>query len=580
MSDRELRERLDFIGLDERGRAALQGARETLAAAIPQALDELYDQIRRTPDARARFRDEVAMAGAKRDQTAHWGMIASAGLDARYVQEAQRLGLAHAGSEAAPRWYVAGHAFVLDRLIRAALKSSLKSKGLFGGKADPDAAAEVVCAIVKAALLDLDYGVSAQLEAVEAERRKAEAEHEALAADRLQAVEALSQALSRVSHGDLNARLDLRARLGHELPESLVAIQQDFNTMAERLEDAMGAISHTADQITAGADQISSSADDLSRRTEQQAAALEQTAAALDQITATVQKTAQGARQASEAVVGARSDAQKSGEVVRDAISAMSQIEGSAKQISQIIGVIDEIAFQTNLLALNAGVEAARAGESGRGFAVVAQEVRALAQRSADAAKEIKALISASSAQVDSGVALVGQTGQALERIIGRVAEIDSLVQDMATSAQEQSTGLHQVNSAVNQMDQAIQQNAAMVEQSTAATHALAENAEELGRLVAGFRAEDARRPVQRPAAQRARAVPAQAQILAQTLAQTTAKTPAPPPASVAARLRPAAPAPRPVVTAKPLARPAVRRIGNTAIAALPEADEDGWTEF
>jgi methyl-accepting chemotaxis protein len=569
MSDRGLRERLDFIQLDERSRAALQGARETLAAAIPAALDELYDQIRRTPEALANFRDEASMASAKRGQAAHWSTITSAGLDGRYVQEAERIGLAHAKADVEPRWYVSGYAFVLDRLIRAALKSSLKSKGLFAAKADPDAAADVVNAIVKVALLDLDYGISAQLEAVEAARRKADEEARTITTERAAVLEALGQALSRVAHGDLDARLDLRARLGHDLPDALSAMQRDFNSMAERLEQAMGAISDTADQIASGAGQISTAADDLSRRTEQQAAALEQTAAALDQITATVQRTAQGARQASEAVVGARSDAQKSGEVVRDAISAMSQIEGSAKQISQIIGVIDEIAFQTNLLALNAGVEAARAGESGRGFAVVAQEVRALAQRSADAAKEIKALISASSAQVDSGVALVGQTGQALERIIGRVAEIDGLVQEMATSAQEQSSGLHQVNSAVNQMDQAIQQNAAMVEQSTAATHALADNAEELGRLVAGFRAEDARRPAQRQASQRQAAQRAR-----------PAPAPAATPASVAARLRPAAAAPRPVVTAKPLARPAVRRVGNTALAALPEADEDGWTEF
>jgi methyl-accepting chemotaxis protein len=183
----------------------------------------------------------------------------------------------------------------------------------------------------------------------------------------------------------------------------------------------------------------------------------------------------------------AKTDAEHSGAVVREAVSAMAEIETSAQQISQIIGVIDEIAFQTNLLALNAGVEAARAGDAGKGFAVVASEVRALAQRSAEAAKEIKALISASSQQVDKGVNLVGETGKALERIVTQVAQINGVVAEIAASAQEQATGLQQVNTAVNQMDQVTQQNAAMVEESTAASHALAQETEELARLIGRF---------------------------------------------------------------------------------------------
>ncbi len=201
-----------------------------------------------------------------------------------------------------------------------------------------------------------------------------------------------------------------------------------------------------------------------------------------------MKKTAAGATQANIVVADAKYEAERSGKVVSDAVSAMGQIEQSSLQISQIIGVIDEIAFQTNLLALNAGVEAARAGDAGRGFAVVASEVRALAQRSADAAKEIKALISASSRHVGQGVSLVGETGSALQRIIAKVAEITGLVSEISASTLEQATALSEVNTAVNQMDQLTQQNAAMVEQSTAASHALAGDAQNLSTLVARFK--------------------------------------------------------------------------------------------
>ena len=298
---------------------------------------------------------------------------------------------------------------------------------------------------------------------------------------RVQAVAAIGAAVEQLAAGDLTYRIEAA------LPEAYEKLRSDLNAAIAQMQAAMQAIAGNVGGIRSGTSEITQAADDLSRRTEQQAASLEQTAAALDEITATVRRTAEGAKQARAVVSKTKTDAEHSGEVVRQAVAAMGGIEQSSQQISQIIGVIDEIAFQTNLLALNAGVEAARAGDAGRGFAVVASEVRALAQRSAEAAKEIKALISASAQQVGSGVKFVGETGEALSRIVAQVAEINSAVVEIASAAQEQATGLAEVNTAVNQMDQVTQQNAAMVEQSTAASHALAGEADELARLMGRF---------------------------------------------------------------------------------------------
>ncbi len=294
-------------------------------------------------------------------------------------------------------------------------------------------------------------------------------------------VSALAVGLGKLAEGDLAYRLD------GSFPADYGKVSSDFNAALERLADTMKVVADNAAAIRTGTHEISTASDDLARRTEQQAANLEETAAALGEITSTVKKTSEGTRHAREVVSAAKGDAEQSGAVVTRAVEAMGQIEKSSGQIGQIIGVIDEIAFQTNLLALNAGVEAARAGDAGRGFAVVASEVRALAQRSAEAAREIKALITTSSQHVTAGVKLVAQTGKSLDGIVAQIGEINDVVTTIADSAQEQATALEQINTAIVQMDQVTQQNAAMVEEATAASHSLAAEAEQLTQLVARF---------------------------------------------------------------------------------------------
>ncbi|MGZ6018357.1 MAG: methyl-accepting chemotaxis protein [Phenylobacterium sp.] len=323
-------------------------------------------------------------------------------------------------------------------------------------------------------------GAAQEAKAEEA-RKVQEAERAATAREQDQVVGGLARGLERLAGGKLTFRLTEPFAAAYE------KLRADFNAAMETMQGTIAEVANNSAGVRTASTEISQASDNLSRRTEQQAASLEETAAALDEITATVRKTAEGAKEARDSVGAARADAERSGVVVRDAVAAMSEIESSAQQISQIIGVIDEIAFQTNLLALNAGVEAARAGDAGKGFAVVASEVRALAQRSADAAKEIKTLISASSQQVDRGVSLVGETGKALEAIVTQITQINGVVTEIAASAVEQATGLQEVNTAVNQMDQVTQQNAAMVEEATAASHVLTSEADVLARLISNF---------------------------------------------------------------------------------------------
>jgi methyl-accepting chemotaxis protein len=322
---------------------------------------------------------------------------------------------------------------------------------------------------------------------------------------------------------------DLTRRMSGHFEGAFAELQKNVNATFEALSGIIGNVRGSSVSMDDSTRELRAATDDLSRRTEQQAAALEQTSAALDEITAVVKTSSQRAQEASRMVGEATSDAAHSAVIVRDAVEAMGRIEQASSEISQIINVIDEIAFQTNLLALNAGVEAARAGDAGKGFAVVAQEVRELAQRSAHAAKDIKTLITKSGEEVGAGVKLVHKTGEALQKIESQVSDINGHIQSIATAAQEQSVGLAEVNTAVNQMDQVTQKNAAMVEETSAATHKLSQDAASLAEMIAWFRLAEA--------ADRAPTAPAMRPAVA---ARPTAPR----------RIAAAAPAPRPLKVA------------------------------
>jgi methyl-accepting chemotaxis protein len=378
-----------------------------------------------------------------------------------------------------------GMASYLDKLA----KDDLEAEVPYTGRRDEvgDMAASI--AVLKAVRQERRR-LSGEAEAmrVEAERERearAAADNESRRASQF-AAEVIGQGLDQLAGGNLLHRIE------EPLDPQAERMRTNFNDSVGKLRDTLVAIVRSANAIFTGMQSMAASADELARRSESQSASLEQTSAALAQITDTVRRSAEGAGHTTQLVASSKADAEAISATMQRAIQAMNEIERSSHAISGIIGVVDEIAFQTNLLALNAGVEAARAGEAGRGFAVVAMEVRQLAQRSSDAAREIKELIAASGSQVATGVKIVGETQEGMERIKEKVSEINAIMSTIATGASEQANSLKEINIAMGDMDKMTLQNGTMVDQSTAATHAMSAEASELLRLVKQFRVGEA----------------------------------------------------------------------------------------
>ena len=475
----EIADKLKFVGMGEQQLAALKTLKGQIERSVGPALDRFYEQATSNPETARHFRDASHIGHAKQKQVDHWNLIANGAFDQNYIDGVTRIGKVHAKLGLEPKWYIGGYSLILDELITNIIETEITG---FGMSKKARKTGHGVAAVVKAALIDMDYAISVYLDALQQERAKAEAEQARLKAEQDAALAALERALSGLSDGDLGSTIT-----DHLAPD-FDRLKHNYNTAVAKLNEAFADIAASIHQSSSDTRELSGATDDMARRTEQQAAALEETAAAIEEISTISKQSAERTREARQVVDQTSEHAAQSGETVTKAIAAMGKIEQSSKKITQIISVIDEISFQTNLLALNAGVEAARAGEAGRGFAVVAQEVRELAQRSASAAKEIKELIESSFSDVLSGVSLVNKTGEALTSIGGQVRVISDHFASISQSAQEQAAGISEINTAVTSMDHITQQNAAMVEQTNAATQNLLRINQALADLASRFK--------------------------------------------------------------------------------------------
>lgn len=460
----ELKRRQNFINFGEDEEAVLKSMQPLLMSSLPEVLNGFYKKIFNEPEVACFFKNEALVAHAKEQQQAHWQRISDGHIDEAYLQAALKIGRVHEKIGLEPHWYIGSYALIIESLTNALVKAGWP-KPRFGRKvAGCEPLARNISVFIRSALLDMQLTISAYLSTVDShihdeDRRRRKVMDEA--------IDSMSLAADQLARGDLTSRI------GEGFPEEYSILQHNFNEAVGRLSQTVVKLHGNADSVNSSVREIAVAADDMSHRAEHQASSLEESTGMLTELSGAVRQTSSGIEQMNKEVKAASDGAINANQVVREAGEAMEQINNSSRKIGNIIGMIDEIAFQTNLLALNAGVEAARAGDAGRGFAVVATEVRALAQRSADAAREIKALISQSGEQVSRGVDLVQRSGAALAGVAVNIGKIDGLAGDVFKSSQSQSAGLEHVSQQMSSMSGEVQKNAAMAEQTTASIHSL-----------------------------------------------------------------------------------------------------------
>jgi methyl-accepting chemotaxis protein len=505
----ELQSRLDFIGLDDAARKRLSNVHGALDKHLPLALDKFYSKIKTVPAVARFFDGKPQMDRAQSKQIGHWKAIAAGQFDDAYFEASSKVGLRHAQIGLEPRWHIGGYGVIFETLVKGLIHDMMETavapkKGRFGRtqNASPEhvmAAAEemsvVLADVLKSMLLDIDIGVSAYFEKLTSEAQAADA---AARQKVSRAVDLTGAVLQDLAKGDLTSRIT------EQFDPEFEQIKVDTNAVADRLTTIVGQLRDTSGSLRTATGEILAGANDLADRTTRQAATIEETTAAVEQLSATVVENANMAGVANEKAQAVSRNATSGGEVMNEANDAMGAIQNSSSKISNIIGLIDDIAFQTNLLALNASVEAARAGDAGKGFAVVAVEVRRLAQSAANASAEVKQLIEASATEVRSGTQLVSRAAATLLEILTGAQESASLIDTIAQANRQQSDALGEIAVAVRQMDEMTQHNAALVEQTNAAIEQTEAQASQLDDIVDVFILSEAPRqaaaPVRRPA--------------------------------------------------------------------------------
>lgn len=443
-----LGDRLRFAGLDAGACDVVRKHRQTLEPHVKAALRDYFHRLQSAPDAARLFSSEHQIDRLHDLQSSHWSVLTDARFDSLYAERVKVLSDAESRMGIDPRWHMAGHAIVLEHVLCGLISEAWPKSILSMGKAKREELSGLIAALVRTIMVDAEISVSLRFNELR------QAGQRSLAEQRRGDAEAVTALLAPVVRGLLQK--DFSARVTGEVPEGYEEIAGLFNQALDEIQQDLSTLAEKRSTIENSATELATSAAAFAESAGRQSSGLSEAGQILAEMAGRVRDNAKDTRSAEEAASATRQSAEKSGEIVGQAISAMADIEASAEKIGQIIGVIDEIAFQTNLLALNAGIEAARAGESGRGFAVVAQEVRALAQRSGDAAREIKELVTGTKAQVDAGVEMVARTQEAIGGIVEQVTGINTAIAGIAVKTTAEAEGLETVSADVKRIGQEV----------------------------------------------------------------------------------------------------------------------------
>lgn len=488
----DIQSRLDFIGLDAKGLAALASVETAIGKHLPEALDLFYAKLVTVPEVKKFFSGNEQMNRAQNSQLDHWKKIATGRFDQAYVESSRRIGMRHAKIGLEPKWYIGGYGKIVETLVTKVAHDVLteylagQKQTMFNRRKSPDPIVEVVdnlaqalAAMMKSVMIDIDMAVSVYFDNV----LKDAQDRDRQMADKIAwAVDTTGEVLQKLADGDLTETITA------EFEGEFEKIKADTNAVVMRLQNMMVQLRSTSGQLRVATEEILAGANDLSERTTKQAAAIEQTSASMEDLAKTVAENARLAEEAADKATKAAETAEAGGMVMARVTEAMGRISGSSNKISNIIGIIDDIAFQTNLLALNASVEAARAGDAGKGFAVVAVEVRRLAQSAASASADVKSLVETSVAEVSEGEGLVRNASDKLVELLEAVQDSTRAMASISSASRSQSMAIGEISAAVLQMDEMTQHNAALVEQTNAAIEQTEGQARQLDEIVDRFR--------------------------------------------------------------------------------------------